>query len=425
MRTASSPARAIVMGGGFAGLYAASYLAAADLPDGAVDVTLVSDTNHFTFTPLLAEVVGGGLGSAHVTVPYRSLASRRGFRFVLARIEAIDGGTRTIHTTAGPIGFDYGVVALGSRPNYFGDDELARTTLPLATVDDALALQRRVIAMAEGAERETDPDRRRRKLTFAVAGAGPAGVEVASELRHVLARVLPRHYGPAMEGRVILVDGGAEILRGWDRELAARGARELERRGVELRLSTRVVEFDGRTVRATREGTETSFDAGTLIWTAGMVPATRSLAGRGMGVDAGGRLRVRPTLEIEGCPGVFAAGDVSGAVNARTDTVYPSTAPIAISQGIRAAANIENAIAGRALEDYRAHPAGKIVSLGAGSALADILGLRLRGRPAWWLYRTAYLLKLVGARNKVRAGVALMLNTVFDRDVGYVRADEF
>ena len=417
------PARVAILGGGFGGLYAASYLCAADLPEDAVEVTLVSDANHFTFTPLLAEVVAGNLGQEHVTVPYRVLGRRRGFRFVMGEVEGVDPQSGTAHTSAGPVRFDYAVVALGARPRYFGNEELREASIPFTSVTDAMAIRNRVLEAAERADAERNASRKRGLLTFAVAGAGPAGVEVASEILHLLTGVLPRYYDLGSEARVILLDGGDRILRGWDEELAGRGQDELRRSGIDLRLSTKVHDFDGRLVTARGPDGDTSFEAGALIWAAGTAPATAGWVDSPVQRVLSGHLPVEPSLALSGTENVFAAGDVARLTNPRTQEPYAPVAPIAISQGVRAAGNIENLIAGRPVEEYRAHHAGKIISLGSGVALVDLLGLQIRGKPAWMIYRGAYLLKLVGSKNKLRAGVTLLLNRIFERDLSMVGVD--
>lgn len=412
----------VVAGGGFGGLYAASYLAEAQVPNREIRVTLVSERNYFTFTPLLVETLGGGLGRQHVTVPCRVLAERRGFRFRLGRIDAVDPGQGLLHTADAPIPFDYAILAFGAGPRYFGNDELERHALPLASVRDAMLIHDRVLRLAERVEDETSPGARRRALTFVVAGAGPAGVEAASEIHNLLRRVLPRYYDLRGEGRVLLVEGGDRILSGWDADLAAEGLAALRERGIDVWLNSRVTGADSRTVRVRRRtgsGEEDhTLQAETLVWTAGMSPASAPAAAGGLRLAPSGHVAVEHTLRAVGHERLFALGDLVRLENPRTGSPYPAAAPIAISQAVRAAANVENAIAGRALEPYEAHHAGKIVSLGDGVALVDVLGFRVRGRAAWAIYRTAYLMKLVGLKNKIRAVVTLALNRVFEPDLG-------
>lgn len=419
-----APTRIAILGGGFGGLYAATYLSAADFPEGAIEVTLVSETNHFTFTPLLSEVVGGSLGREHVTFPYRMMARRYGFRFLLGRVEGVDPAQGIAYTTGGPLSFDYVVLGLGANPRYFGNEELRHRSMPLTSVAEATAIRDRVLALAERATQERSATARRRLLTFTVAGAGPAGVEAASEIWQLLTTVLPRYYELGDSPRVVIVEGNDRILRGWDAQLAEAGLEALRRRGVELQLESVIKGFDGRTVQLVRsngaDGTEDAIEADTLIWTAGTAPASAPLSDSALPRGERGHLSVDPYLRVQGFENIYGVGDVTSLINPRTGRPYPPVAPIAISQGVRAAANVENTIAGRPVEAYQAYHAGKIVSLGGGMALVDLLGFRLTGRPAWAIYRMTYLLKLVGLQNKVRAASTLLLNHVFERDLSCV-----
>jgi NADH dehydrogenase len=249
-------------------------------------------------------------------------------------------------------------------------------------------------------------------------------VEVAGELRHLLGEVLPRYYRLRTEPRVVLIHSGDRILRGWDETLAARGEDELRSQGIELYLSTRVTRFDGRAVTLSAPHGTDDLEADTLIWTAGTRPETGAWDGSPVPRTPTGHVPVEPTLALAGSDHVFSVGDVTSLRDAHSGVPYPPVAPIAISQGVRAAANIVNAVSGRPPEPYRAYHAGKIISLGNGVAFADVLGIQLRGRPAWMLYRGAYLLKLVGAKNKLRAAMSLLLNRVFERDLSVVPASD-
>ncbi len=408
--------RIVVAGGGFGGLYAAAYLGRSELAERGADVLLVSERNYFTFTPLLAEVAAGALGREHVTVAYRSLARRYGFRFLQARVEALDRDTRTIRTSRGALPYSCAILALGAEPHYFGNEALRRASLPFTTVEDALRIRDCVVQRAELAATVADPDARALLLTFAVAGGGPAGVEVASEISHLLRDILPWYYPGLDAAGVVLVEGGERLLAGFDPGLAACGLERLRARGIGVRLRTRVVDAGEGWIDVEDAGGRHRLPIGTLIWAAGTAPA-QAASGLEVPRVKGGYVAVDPYLRVEGGAGLYAIGDLSGLVDPRTERLYPRVAPIAISQGIRAAANVESEILGRTAEPYSAFHAGKIVSLGGGQALVDILGLRLTGRLAWWLYRSAYLLKLVGAKNKVRVATTLALNRVFGRDL--------
>lgn len=409
------PAKVVVLGGGFSGLYAVSYLARADLPQGALELTLISDRNYFTFLPLLPEMVGGSLGHEDVAFPLRAHARRLGFRFVRAHVERVHPGQRSVTTSAGRFDYDFLVLAMGARPSYLGNRILQRNSLPLVTAHDALAVRQALLRAAESAALEANPERRAQRLRFAVAGAGPSGVEVASEMQRLLHRVLRRDYGLETPAPVTLVHGGERILQGWDADLAQAGLEILRQRGIDVRLRTRVEDFDGAAVSVRSRGSPPeAFPACGLVWTAGTEPASEPLRDAGLACMSSGHLRVDPYLRVLEQDRVFAAGDSARSEDPRSGRPYPPVAPIAISQGVRVAANIENAVAGRALEPYQAHHAGKIVALGSGQALVDILGWHTGGRPAWWIYRAVTLLQLVGTRNKARAITSLLLDRIFE-----------
>lgn len=412
--TAPEGPRIVIVGGGFGGVYAAAYLAQSDLAFRGARVTLIDQRNYFTFQPLLAETVGGSLGREHVTYPLRVLARRYRFTFLQARVTRIVPDASLVCTAHGEIGYDYLLLATGAEPRYFGES-LARHGLPLTSVTEAQQIRNRVITAMERAAVSTDPVERQRLKTVVVAGAGPAGVEVASEIHHLLRYELARYYPASEPCRVVLVDPSARILQGFDESLAEEGLQCLIRRGIEPRLGRRVLDADANGVTLAGEDGEERIPAATFVWTAGTAPTSPAFDPP-LDLDRGA-VRVLPTLQVAGHPAIYAVGDVTVLTDPRGSRPYPRVAPIAISQGIRAAGNIENAILGRPLEPYHAHHAGKIVSLGRGVALVDLLGFRVRGRLAWLSYRAAYLLKLVGLKNKVNVVLSLIMHRIFGPDI--------
>ncbi len=407
--------KVVIVGGGFGGVYAATYLSRSELAESGIDITLLDRRNYFTFTPLLAEVAVGNLGREHVTYPYRVLARRYGFHFVQDSATGLDLERRIVQTKRVDLHYDYLILATGAEPQYFGSETIRNESLPLTSVNCALAVRGRVIDCMERASFVTDEAERRRLLTFVVAGAGPAGVEIASAIHNLATEVLCPYYGTDLPMRVILVGASDRILAGFDADLAAEGLHRLRARGLDVRLDTRIVDMTPGTITAEGPGGSERIQSHNLVWTAGMAPGAWIPSQR-LPLDSGA-VKIDPFLRVEGSDNVFAVGDVASMLDERTGRPYPRVAPIAISQGIRAAANIENDALGRELEPYQAYHAGKIVSLGSGVALVDILGVRLTGVLAWWIYRAAYLLKLVGMKNKIRVVVTLTLNRIFEPDI--------
>ena len=407
--------RIVIVGGGFAGLYAATYLGRSELCHRDAHITLVDRKNYFTFTPLLAEVAAGTLLREHVTNPYRVLARQYGFDFVRDTVSGLDLDAQTVIGRAGSYPFDYLVLAVGAAPTYFGNADIEATAFPFTTVDDAVLIRNRVIDSFERALHAKTDEERALETTFVIAGAGPAGVELDSEVRHLSQGHLPKYFQGATPARVVLADAGDRILRAWDADLAEAGREKLCSCGVDVRLNTRIVA--ARKDSVTLEGPEgrEEIPTKTLVWTAGTTPASW-VGSLGLPTERGA-LEVNEFLQVKGHANIFAVGDVSMLMDVRAEMPFPRVAPIAISQGVRAAGNIEGLVFDRPLEPYHAHHAGNIVSLGSGMALVDVLGVRLTGWMAWWFYRTAYLLKLVGMKNKVRVLLAFALNRVFDPDI--------
>ncbi len=407
----------VILGGGFGGVYAATYLARSELAIDGANITLLDRKNYFTFSPLLAEVAAGSLDHRHVTYPLRLLGHRFGFNFIQTEVREIDLQRQIVHAGDVDIDYHYLVIAVGAAPRYFGNDDLKRHSLPLTTVDDARAIRNRVIEALERATKLEDASERSRWLTFVVAGAGPAGVEVASEIQTLANEVLQPYYPGLPPVRVILVNGGNRILPGWDDELAAQGLAQLRERGIDVRLETLIAGATASavTIRDKNSDREASIAAGTLIWTAGTAPPDW-IAEIGLPTERGA-IRIDKQLRVQGFENVIAIGDVAMLIDERSNQPYPPVAPIAISQGIRAAGNIENHILGRSLEPYQAHHAGKIISLGSGVALIDLLGFKITGKLAWFIYRSAYLAKLVGLQNKVHVLFTLVMNRIFEPDI--------
>ncbi|HKK93540.1 MAG TPA: FAD-dependent oxidoreductase, partial [Longimicrobiales bacterium] len=314
--------RFVVVGGGFGGVYAALHLAQYDPEGYEIEVILVSDRNHFTFTPLLHDVLGGSLSGHHVAVPYRVLGERVGFRFVQARMDGLDRDRGAIETTVGPIDYDYLILALGARPAArvrgprpaeLGEDSVGPVVTPFHRIPDAVWMHDRVLDLAERCVRTDDEAERRRLLTFVVGGGGPAGVEAAGELLQLLHSVLPRYYDCLEGARVVLVHGDERILRGWDADLARRGQETLREAGLELHLETRLGEVTDQGVRISPEGggEEQEIEAMTVIDATGNIPNSGCLEDSGLPLDDEGRIRVDEHLRVEGEARIFAVGDVN------------------------------------------------------------------------------------------------------------------
>jgi len=385
--------RVVIVGGGFGGLAAAAALGRA-----AVDITLVDRRNHHVFSPLLYQVATAGLSPGDIASPIRWILRRqRNVKVWLADARAVDVPARTLQLADETLPYDYLILAAGSRPSYFGHDDWEPHAPGLKTMEDALTIRQRVLLAFERAERERNPQAQRRLLTFVVIGGGPTGVELAGALaeisRHALAHDF-RDIHPD-RARIILIEGGPEVLTMYPSHLSAFARRALERLGVSVWIGTPVSAIGPRHVRV---GDET-IEAGTILWAAGVAAAPIG-ATLGVPVDRLGRVPVNPDLTIPGHDDVYVVGDL--AVLAGEDgKPLPGVIQVALQQADLAAKNIVRTIRGQPRETFRYRDLGNMATIGRNSAVCDLGWLRLKGYLAWWFWLLLHIYKLIGFRNRL------------------------
>jgi NADH dehydrogenase len=295
----------VIIGGGFAGLWATRALASA-----AARVTLVDRHNHHLFQPLLYQVATAGLSAPDIAAPLRHiLRGQANVEVRLAEVLGIDAAGRTVALEdGGTIAFDYLLLATGATHAYFGHDEWAAHAPGLKTLDDALKLRRRLLLAFERAEAEADPAQRAAWLSFAIVGGGPTGVELAGTLAEIARHTLLsefRNIDPA-EARVRLIEAGPRVLSSFPEDLFKKARLQLERLGVEVSTGAAVSAIDAQGYRLG----EQFVSARTVVWAAGVAasPLARSL---GVPLDRAGRVPVRPDLSVPDHPHVFVAGDLA------------------------------------------------------------------------------------------------------------------
>lgn len=383
----------LIVGGGFAGLWATRALASAP-----VRITLLDRENHHVFQPLLYQVATAGLSAPDISAPLRHILRRqRNVTVLMAEARVIETARKRVIDAEGKAhDYDYLVLATGATHAYFGHDDWSRFAPGLKTLDDALAIRRRILSAFERAEMEPDPAAQAAWLTFAIVGAGPTGVELAGTLAEIARHTL-RHEFRRIDphaARVLLLEAGPRVLSSFPESLSEKARKQLERLGVEVHTGTPVGAIDADGVLL---GTQ-RIAARTVLWSAGVAasPLAKSL---GVPLDRAGRVPVQADLSIAGLPEVFVAGDLASVQ--QEGKPVPGVAPAAKQMGDCVAKVIRARIAGQAAESFRYRDFGNLATIGRMAAVVDVRGWHLSGVLAWWFWLAAHVWFLIGFRNRL------------------------
>jgi NADH:ubiquinone reductase (H+-translocating) len=406
----------VIVGGGFGGLHAARRLERR-LPRHSARITLVTDENFLLYTPLLPGAASGSLEPRHVVVPLREELDWADIR--IARVTGVDPAAKTVRMTLldgseSEMPYDQLVVALGSVSRVLPIPGLAQHGVGFKTLPDAVALRNRAVLSLETAEEIDDPELRRQYLTFVYVGAGYAGLEGIAELQDYVSDVIDRYPRCRLDGtRWLLVEATDRVMPEIPPSLADFATRELRGRGIEIHTGTLLEEVgDGWARLSTGETVPTR----TVCWTAGVKPpaVVREL---GLELSEHGRIAVDATLRVAGQECVWAIGDSAAVPDPAKKGRQPSppTAQHAMRQGKVVADNVAATLAGRPLRPFRYRTLGVFVDMGQHKAVATMLGVRLRGFPAWFAARTYHLAMMPGTARKLRLMVDWTVGLMFGR----------
>jgi NADH dehydrogenase len=395
---AASTPHVVIVGGGFAGLWATRALARDD-----VRITLIDRRNHHLFQPLLYQVATAGLSAPDIAAPLRHiLRGQRNVEVLMGEVAAIDAANRSVTLADGDtLGFDYLLLASGATHAYFGHDDWARHAPGLKTLDDALAIRRRLLLAFERAEAADTRDERAAWLNFAVVGGGPTGVELAGTLAEIARHTLRnefRHIDPA-EARVRLLEAGPRVLASFPESLSAKARAQLQRLGVEVVTGVPVdaIDADGYSLGGQ------IVPARTVIWAAGVAasPLGALLAAPR---DRAGRVQVNADLSVPDHPNIFVAGDLASVQ--QDGRPVPGVAPAAKQMGAHVARVIRSRLqahAGGAAQapEFRYRDFGNLATIGRMAAVVHFGRLKLSGLPAWWFWLLIHVFFLIGFRNRL------------------------
>lgn len=407
--------RIVIVGGGFGGAYCAQALRK-QLRGEKADVWLIDKHNYFVFYPLLVEAGTGSIEPRHAVVSLRSFLGNAIFR--MADVTDVDVQRRRVHYRrcldgkAGVVDYDYLVVSLGSVTNLPPVPGLREYAFGVKTMADAVALRDRGIQMLELADATEDENARRALLHFVVVGGNFTGVEVAGELATFLRQAARAYRNVSPEDiSVTLVELTDRILRALGEDLSSFAVHAMERCGIHVRLEDSVTRIEADHVQL-QSGQ--SVGTHTVVWCAGIAP-NPLIEHLPFPTDERGYVLTGRDMRVVGYDRIWAIGDC--AINPGPDNEpYPATAQHAIQQARHVAKDLGRVLRGLPTRPTQIASKGSIAAIGCRTGVAKVFGIRLSGFPAWWLYRTVYLLKMPGLARKLRLALDWTFDLVFPRD---------
>jgi NADH dehydrogenase len=389
----------VIVGAGFGGLAAAKRLAGCD-----ADVTLVDRRNHHLFQPLLYQVATAALSPADIAGPIRAILSRApNIKVLLDEVTGVKPDDARVDLKSGrKLDYDWLVLATGARHSYFGNDAWSAHALGLKSIEDALAIRRKILLALEQAETESDSELRNALLTFVLIGGGPTGVEMAGSIAELARRSVSRDFRNITPhcSRVILIEAGDRLLSAFPPDLSYAAERSLEELGVEVRLGAPVRDVGDGYVEWHTQLILTR----TIIWAAGVTasPAADWLeADR----DRSGRVFVDPDLTVPGHSNIFVIGDTANAA-AHGGGSLPAVAPVAKQQG----RFVAERILGRRNGDFAYRDFGNLATIGRCRAVIDMGQVRLKGFSAWLVWSFAHIWFLIGFRSRLAVTISWLWN---------------
>jgi len=436
--------RILVLGGGFAGVECCLQLESYFKNNPDVEIVLVGEDNFVLFTPMLPQVASGTIETRHIVTPIRTLIKKT--KFYEDKIKTIDPQQKIVslygtHEKRGKrIHYDYLVVALGSKPNFFGMKDVEQNAYTMTTINDAILLRNRIIDLMEQAENETDVTLRKNLLHVAVVGGGFAGIETAGEINDFIADIA--EYYPTInrhDVKISLIEATPKILIGFSPKLAAFAKNKLVDRGITIFLNAAVTSYDGKelTLKSTSKSNTIlvtdsdhkhpnydvqkidSLESNTVIWTAGI--GTNEILQDSLFPTPKGRIRVNKFLQIPEFPNVFAIGDCAVIDPELTEKKFPPTAQVAEAHAKTAANNLMRLLGGQEMSPFDYSWKGQSAIIGKRTGIASFFGMPVSGFIAFTLWRNLYLSKIRGWNKRLRIWIDWNLDLFFKRDISRLK----
>lgn len=387
--------RIVIVGGGFAGFTLAKKLARSPY-----QVVLLDKNNYHQFQPLFYQVAMAGLEPSSIVFPLRKAFRKyKNVFFRVTEVIGIDPTNRRLETSLGICNFDYLVLAIGAETNFFGNEQISRLAIPMKSVSEALLLRNRTLDDYERALSIPDFEERQGYVDIVIVGGGPTGVEVAGALAEMKHYILPKDYPElnASETDIYLIQGAGELLNGMSAMASKKALEYLEKLGVQVKLDTRVTDYDGTFVHM-NDGS--SIRCKKVIWAAGIVgnpikglPESAIVSGK--------RIKVNSFSQVEGTESIFAIGDIAYMVEENYPKGHPQMAQPAMQQAKHLAKNLIALHQGKPMKPFSYKDLGSMATIGRNRAVVDLPALRFQGAFAWLVWLFVHLFQILGVKNKL------------------------
>ncbi len=402
----------VIIGGGFGGLYAAKKLGNTD-----TEVTLIDKRNFHLFQPLLYQVATGGLSPGDIAAPIRAVLHEfKNITVLMDEMTDLDIENKQVILTQSQLNYDFLVIATGAQTSYYSHPEWAKQAPGLKSIEDALAIRKQVLNAFESAEKEQDPSIKKAWLTFAVAGGGPTGVELAGALGELAGETLKndfRSFNPA-DARIFLIEGSDRILKTFPESLSRQAEKDLQKLCVRVRLHTLVKDLHEDGIIIESQGKQSTLHCKTILWTAGI--SGNSIANilekrTGVQLDKMNRIPVQNNLLIPGNHSIFVIGDLARFETDEGSTL-PGNATVAMQQG-----NFVGTLLGTTSEVSLAVPfkfknKGNLAVIGRNAAVAHIASYKFTGFTAWIIWILVHIRYLIQYQSKVLVLIQWALNYI-------------
>ncbi len=402
--------RVVIIGGGFAGLALAK-----KLKGKKFQVVLLDKHNYHTFQPLLYQVATGGLEAGSIAYPIRKVIQEyEDFYFRLTSVKEIDAENQKIISEIGDLHYDYLVIATGSKTNYFGNKDIERYSMSMKTIPQSLNIRSLILENFEQAVLTKDEAERNALMNFVLVGAGPTGVELAGALAEMKKAILQKDY-PDLDitkMQINLIQGDDKVLNAMTEKSSKAAEQFLLKLGVKIWKNVRVTNYDGRTITTSGDLT---FEAATVIWTAGVQGAKVAGLKADALVERVERIRVNEFNQVKGYGNIFAIGDIASMETPKYPHGHPMMAQPAIQQGKLLGENLVRLKNNKTMKPFDYHDKGSMATIGRNLAVVDLPHYHFNGIFAWFVWMFVHLFSLIGFKNRA----VVFLNWVYN----YVRFD--